>query len=130
MNTSRAIQPRRLWLIAVPAIVAIAALLTLLSQPVSARTVRTVGPKPTIVLVHGAWADSGAWEAVTRNLHADGYTVYALPNPLQGLTYDAAYLTDFLHTISGPIVLVGHSYGGAVITNAATATRRSKPSSM
>jgi pimeloyl-ACP methyl ester carboxylesterase len=72
------------------------------------------------VLVHGAWADSGSWDGVTRRLQADGYTVYALPNPLRGLADDPAYLADFLHTISGPIVLVGHSYGGAVITNAAT----------
>ena len=78
------------------------------------------GPKPAIVLEHGAWADSGSWDAVVSNLQHDGYTVYAPPNPLQGLTYDSAYLRDFLQSISGPIVLVGHSYGGAVITNAAT----------
>jgi pimeloyl-ACP methyl ester carboxylesterase len=80
------------------------------------------------VLVHGAWADSGSWDGVIQRLQADGYTVYAPPNPLQGLAYDPAYLADFLHSISGPIVLVGHSYGGAVITNAATGDRRSKPS--
>ena len=77
-------------------------------------------PKPTIVLVHGAWADSGSWNAVTAILQKAGYTVYAPPNPLTGLPYDAATIADFLHTITGPIVLVGHSYGGAVITNAAT----------
>jgi pimeloyl-ACP methyl ester carboxylesterase len=120
VNIIRAVRPRRLWLIALSAIVAIVGLLIPLSQPASAHTAKTVGPKPTIVLVHGAWADSGSWDAVTRNLLADGYTVYALPNPLQGLAYDAAYLADFLQTISGPIVLVGHSYGGAVITNAVT----------
>jgi pimeloyl-ACP methyl ester carboxylesterase len=120
VKTIRALQPRRLWLIAVSAIVALASLLIPLAQPASAHTNSTAAPKPTIVLVHGAWADSGSWDAVTRNLHSDGYTVYALPNPLQGLAYDSAYLADFLHTISGPIVLVGHSYGGAVITNAAT----------
>jgi pimeloyl-ACP methyl ester carboxylesterase len=70
--------------------------------------------------VHGAWADTSSWDGVIQRLQADGYTVYAPPNPLQGLAYDPAYLADFLHTISGPIVLVGHSYGGAVITNAAT----------
>ena len=53
-------------------------------------------------------------------LQSAGYTVYAPPNPLQGLTYDTATIADFLHTITGPIVLVGHSYGGEVITNAAT----------
>jgi pimeloyl-ACP methyl ester carboxylesterase len=95
-----------------------------LSQIASARPAEAAaagdGPKPSIVLVHGAWADSGSWDGVTQRLQADGYTVYAPPNPLQGLAYDPAYLADFLHTISGPIVLVGHSYGGAVITNAAT----------
>ena len=77
-------------------------------------------PKPTIVLVHGAWADSGSWNSVTAILQKAGYTVYAPPDPLMGLPYDAATIADFLHTITGPIVLVGHSYGGAVITNAAT----------
>jgi pimeloyl-ACP methyl ester carboxylesterase len=78
------------------------------------------GTKPTIVLVHGAWADSSSWDAVVGRLQAAGYTVDVPPNPLEGLTYDAASIQDFLDTISGPIVLVGHSYGGAVITNAAT----------
>jgi pimeloyl-ACP methyl ester carboxylesterase len=76
--------------------------------------------KPTIVLVHGAWADSGSWNAVTAILQRDGYTVYAPSNPLEGLAYDTATIADFLHTLTGSIVLVGHSYGGAVITNAAT----------
>ena len=80
----------------------------------------TSAPKPTIVLVHGAWADSGSWNAVTALLQAAGYTVDAPPNPLRGLSYDSSYLADFLSTISGPVVLVGHSYGGMVITNAAT----------
>ena len=87
----------------------------------AAATTRTSGPKPTIVLVHGAWADSGSWNAVTALLQSAGYTVYAPPNPLQGLAIDTATLADFLqHTVTGPIVLVGHSYGGEVITNAAT----------
>jgi pimeloyl-ACP methyl ester carboxylesterase len=94
----------------------------------SAATMRTAHPavnanasgtKPTIVLVHGAWADSGSWNAVTAILQHDGYTVYAPPNPLQGLVTDTASITDFLHSITGPVVLVGHSYGGEVITNAA-----------
>jgi pimeloyl-ACP methyl ester carboxylesterase len=78
------------------------------------------GPLPTVVLEHGAWATGASWNAVVQRLQADGYTVDVPPNPLQGLAYDPAYLADFLHTITGPIVLVGHSYGGAVITNAAT----------
>ena len=80
----------------------------------------TNAPKPTIVLVHGAWADNSSWNAVTERLQARGYTVDAAPNPLRGVATDTAYLSDFLSTISGPIVLVGHSYGGFVITNAAT----------
>jgi pimeloyl-ACP methyl ester carboxylesterase len=76
--------------------------------------------KPTIVLVHGAWADASSWDSVIPILQVDGYTVDAPPNPLRGLTSDSAYLASYLQTISGPVVLVGHSYGGAVITNAAT----------
>src|SRR6266702_1145152 len=76
--------------------------------------------KPSIVLVHGAWADGSSWSRVVGLLQVQGYTVYAPPNPLRGLTSDSAYIASFLQTISGPIILVGHSYGGAVITNAAT----------
>jgi len=77
-------------------------------------------PKPTIVLVHGAWADGSSWTPVTKRLQHDGYTVLAPPNPLRGLASDAAYLDAFLHQhTTGPVILVGHSYGGAVITNAA-----------
>ncbi|BBH69859.1 alpha/beta hydrolase [Actinoplanes sp. OR16] len=76
--------------------------------------------KPTVVLVHGAWADASGWNDVTAKLQAKGYTVVAPPNLLRSLDEDSAYLKSFLATISGPIVLVGHSYGGAVITNAAT----------
>jgi pimeloyl-ACP methyl ester carboxylesterase len=78
------------------------------------------GAKPTIVLEHGAWADSSSWDGVIQRLQRLGYTVDVPPNPLRSLPGDSTYLTDFLKTISGPIVLVGHSYGGAVITNAAT----------
>ena len=74
---------------------------------------------PTIVLVHGAWADGSSWINVTQDLQRHDYTVAAPPNPLRGLTADSASLAAYLSTISGPIVLVGHSYGGAVITNAA-----------
>ena len=76
--------------------------------------------RPTVVLVHGAFADASGWNDVASLLIADGYQVYAPPNPLRGLTADAEYLATFLSTIEGPIVLVGHSYGGAVITQAAT----------
>ncbi|KQX07768.1 MULTISPECIES: alpha/beta fold hydrolase [unclassified Leifsonia] len=77
--------------------------------------------KPTIVLVHGAWADSSSFAPVTEKLQRDGYTVLAAPNPLRGLTTDAATVAAFINqATTGPVVLVGHSYGGAVITNAAT----------
>jgi len=84
------------------------------------------GPKPTIVLVHGAFADSSGWSKVIKRLQRDDYTVYAVSNPLRGLTTDAPYVRAFLETIPGPIVLVGHSYGGAVITNAATGNENVK----
>jgi pimeloyl-ACP methyl ester carboxylesterase len=76
--------------------------------------------KPTVVLVHGAWADASSWSEVIPRLQDDGYTVVAVANPLRSLSGDAAYVRAFLETVPGPIVLVGHSYGGAVITNAAT----------
>ena len=124
MNIARTGRRARLRLIIPALVVAIAALIIPLSQTASAHTTNraavSAGPKPTIVLEHGAWADTSSWNGVIKRLQADGYTVYAPPNPLQGLTYDSAFLADFLHSISGPIVLVGHSYGGAVITNAAT----------
>ena len=71
------------------------------------------------MLVHGGWADASSWDNVIAVLQHEGYTVDAPPNPLRGLASDSAYLASYLSTISGPIVLVGHSYGGAVITNAA-----------
>jgi pimeloyl-ACP methyl ester carboxylesterase len=76
--------------------------------------------KPTIVLVHGAWADTSSWDKVRQELQHDGYTVLVPANPLRGLSSDASYLSSYLaQRTSGPVVLVGHSYGGAVITNAA-----------
>jgi pimeloyl-ACP methyl ester carboxylesterase len=77
-------------------------------------------PKPTVVLVHGAFADASGWSDVTDRLERRGYPVIAPANPLRGVAADTAYLRAFLATIEGPIVLVGHSYGGVVITNAAT----------
>jgi pimeloyl-ACP methyl ester carboxylesterase len=73
---------------------------------------------PTVVLVHGAFADSSSWNGVIELLQESGVTVTAAPNPLRGLTHDAAYVASFLNQIPGPVLLVGHSYGGAVMTNA------------
>ncbi|WP_327178490.1 alpha/beta hydrolase [Streptomyces sp. NBC_01335] len=75
--------------------------------------------RPTIVLEHGAFADASGWNAVSTRLQRAGYTVLAPANPLRGLASDAAYLSSVLATVDGPIVLVGHSYGGAVISQAA-----------
>src|SRR5690606_27794579 len=75
--------------------------------------------KPTIVLVHGAFADSSSWENVVSILLDQGFPVIAAANPLRGLQGDADYVTNILNTINGPIVLVGHSYGGMVISNVA-----------
>ncbi|MGW4485432.1 alpha/beta fold hydrolase [Amycolatopsis sp. NPDC004368] len=84
-----------------------------LSHPVKA-------PKPTIVLVNGAWSDSASWGGVIKPLQAAGYPVVAPPTALRSLSGDSALLASYLKTIQGPIVLVGQSYGGAVITGAAT----------
>jgi pimeloyl-ACP methyl ester carboxylesterase len=75
---------------------------------------------PTVVLIHGAWADTSSWAGEVRMLRRAGVRVRAIANPVEDLTTDARYVADFLRTLRGPIVLVGHSYGGAVITNAAT----------
>ena len=78
-------------------------------------------PKPTIVLVHGAWADGSSWDAVASELQTQGFTVLTPPNLLRGVGVDAPYIASVLsQRTSGPVVLVGHSYGGVVISNAAT----------
>ena len=75
--------------------------------------------KPTVVLVHGAWADTSSWSGEVATLQAAGYDVRAIANPVQNLTTDSQYVADYLRAIRGPVVLAGHSYGGSVITNAA-----------
>src|SRR5262249_2756483 len=74
---------------------------------------------PTIVLVHGAFADASSWNGVIERLQAKGMQVIAPANPLRGIAADSAYMAAVLGQIEGPVVAVGHSYGGAVITNAA-----------
>src|SRR5215212_6462090 len=78
------------------------------------------GSRPTIVLVHGAFADASGWNGVIERLQADGVQVTAPPNPLRGISIDSAYIASYLEQIPGPVLAVGHSYGGAVITNGAT----------
>ncbi|MFD3555612.1 alpha/beta fold hydrolase [Streptomyces goshikiensis] len=75
--------------------------------------------KPTVVLVHGAFADASSWNPVTERLQQYGHPVVALANPLRGLTHDATQVAARLAAVPGPVVLVGHSYGGAVVTQAA-----------
>jgi pimeloyl-ACP methyl ester carboxylesterase len=75
--------------------------------------------KPTIVLVHGAFADSSSWNGVVTHLQKDGYKAVAVANPLRGVSTDARSVSDVIESIGGPVVLVGHSYGGQVISNAA-----------
>jgi pimeloyl-ACP methyl ester carboxylesterase len=78
--------------------------------------------KPTVVLVHGAFADSSSWTGVVAKLQEQGYPVVAVANPLRGVESDAAYVADVVNGVSGPVVLAGHSYGGALISRAATST--------
>ena len=77
------------------------------------------GQQPTVVLVHGAFADASSWNGVIERLQQQGCTVVAPANPLRGVAIDSAYLASVVNQLDGPVLLVGHSYGGAVITNAA-----------
>lgn len=99
------------------ALVAVPASSEAAPSPLRAAAVHAV--KPTIVLVHGAFADSSSWDGVVARLEREGYPVVGVANPLRDLAGDSAYLSSLLDTIPGPVVLVGHSYGGAVITDAA-----------
>jgi pimeloyl-ACP methyl ester carboxylesterase len=84
----------------------------------SGTTIMTTSTTPTVVLVHGAFADASGFAGVIRELQCAGHTVIATPNPLRSLAYDAAAISTRVAAIDGPVVLVGHSYGGAVITQA------------
>src|ERR1700704_6174799 len=77
---------------------------------------------PTVVLVHGAFADGSSWNAVIERLQARGVKVTAPANPLRGISVDSTYTASVFEQIPGPVLAVGHSYGGAVITNAAAGT--------
>ncbi|MCP2266590.1 alpha/beta fold hydrolase [Promicromonospora thailandica] len=99
--------------------VALAAAFAVGTAPALAGGKPTGPEKPTVVLVHGAFADSSSWNGVLPDLQRKGYPVIAPANPLRGLHSDAAYLRSVLDTIDGPIVLAGHSYGGSVLSEAA-----------
>jgi pimeloyl-ACP methyl ester carboxylesterase len=87
-----------------------------------AQATPVAGGPPTIVLVHGAFADASGWAGVITELRGDGLTVMAPANPLRSVSGDAAYIASVVNQIPGPVLLVGHSYGGVVITNAAALT--------
>jgi pimeloyl-ACP methyl ester carboxylesterase len=106
---------RRLMACAAALVASLAALL-----PLSTTASAHPCPRTTVVLVHGAWASPANWSGVATRLHRAGYRVEVFATPLRSLSGDAAALRKHLAAIRGPIVLVGHSYGGAVITNAAT----------
>ncbi|MEV5710473.1 alpha/beta hydrolase [Actinoallomurus sp. NPDC052274] len=117
MHVRRIITRRR----ALASGVAVAATAALLAPAGSAASAGSK-PKaqPTFLLVHGGFADASGWNGVITQLRKDGYKKIIAPaNPLRGLPADAPYIASVLKSIKGPIVLVGHSYGGAVITNAA-----------
>lgn len=85
----------------------------------SAQSSAQTAAKPTIILVHGAFADASSWNDVVARLQHEGYTAVAPANPLRGVAADSAYLASLVGQITGPVLLVGHSYGGAIISNAA-----------
>lgn len=101
-------------------VVALAAL------PLGASAQPVPSAKPTIVLVHGAFAGSASWNGVIRKLQAQHFPVIAAANPLRGVKSDASYVARIVDGIKGPVVLVGHSYGGSVISAAASGTTKVK----
>jgi pimeloyl-ACP methyl ester carboxylesterase len=106
--------------------VAVLALAATMLSSTAAAAKEPAMTKPTIVFVHGAFAESSSWDAVISRLLAQGYPVVAVANPLRGVKYDADYVASVLQGIQGPIVLVGHSYGGSVISNAVNGNAKVK----
>ncbi|MFD0506135.1 alpha/beta fold hydrolase [Streptomyces chiangmaiensis] len=121
MRLKTVFRPTRKSTSALAATAAVAALAFAATAPAeAARPAHHQAPaKPTVVLVHGAFADSSSWNGVIERLQRDGYPVVAPANPLRGLASDADYINSYLKSVKGPIVLVGHSYGGSVISQAA-----------
>jgi pimeloyl-ACP methyl ester carboxylesterase len=101
------------------ALLGIATLSAVLSSSEAALAAPTAGGKPTVVLVHGAFAESSGWNAVLTTLLAKGYPAVAVANPLRSVKGDAAVVASVIDSIKGPVILVGHSYGGSVISAAA-----------
>lgn len=98
---------------------AIAAAVPLAHAEAPITAVSGTASKPTIVLIHGAFADSSSWNGVAKKLSADGYPVLSVANPLRSVSGDAQYAASVIGAVKGPVVLVGHSYGGMVISKAA-----------
>ncbi|MFF1544337.1 alpha/beta fold hydrolase [Streptomyces sp. NPDC058291] len=117
MRITRPTRMTRHALLGVTAAVGLA--VTALTLPGAAGAAPRQQDRPTIVLEHGAFADASSWDGVVRRLKREGYPVVAAANPLRGPATDAAYLRSVLDHIDGPVVLVGHSYGGTVISQAA-----------
>ncbi|MEI9953595.1 MAG: alpha/beta hydrolase [Pseudomonadota bacterium] len=129
MSTFAQATARRSVLGAIVGLAAVA--LALLGRPSAARSAPAPAAaakpsKPTIVLVHGAFAESSSWNGVLTGLIGKGYPVVAAANPLRSPKSDAAYIASLLASIQGPVVLVGHSYGGTVISNAVKGNKNVK----
>ena len=110
---------RRQMLVTGAAVAGTAAVLAPLTSAAAATGGAVAKAKPTIVLVHGGYADSSCWNQTLSYLQGEGYSTICGANPLRGIPTDAPYIASLLDSIAGPVVLVGHSMGGTVITNAA-----------
>ncbi|WP_448317379.1 alpha/beta fold hydrolase [Streptomyces sp. CO7] len=117
MRITQLTRPTRL--LALLGVGAVGLSMTGLTLPAEASMAPRDRERPTIVLEHGAFADASSWDAVVRRLQREGYPVVAAANPLRGPASDAAYLRSVVEHVDGPVVLVGHSYGGTVISQAA-----------
>lgn len=106
-------------LISIATSAALAAAYPLAHAEAPITAIQGTAAKPTIVLIHGAFADSSSWDGVAKKLNADGYPVLSVANPLRSVSGDAQYAANVIGAIKGPLVLVGHSYGGMVISKAA-----------
>jgi pimeloyl-ACP methyl ester carboxylesterase len=111
---------------AATALLALSALAILNIPAGTALAATAQSTKPTIILVHGAFADSSSWDSAISKLQADGYKVIAAPDELRSLKGDSDYVSGIIKSVAGQVVLVGHSYGGAIITNAANGANNVK----